>query len=55
MQRLLNVMKMDYYFRIADQTLSDALEASGAVIIEGPKWSGKTTTARQQTASVLEF
>ena len=44
---------MDYYFRVADQVLRDALEASGAVIIEGPKWSGKTTTARQQDASLF--
>ena len=55
MQRFSNVLKMDYYFRVADQVLRDALEASGAVIIEGPKWSGKTTTARQQAASVLEL
>jgi predicted AAA+ superfamily ATPase len=28
--------------RITDKVLEDALEASGAVLIEGPKWCGKT-------------
>lgn len=29
------------------------LESKGAVLIEGPKWCGKTTTALQQAGSVL--
>ncbi len=29
------------------------LEEVGAVLIEGPKWCGKTTTAEQQAKSVL--
>ncbi len=42
-----------YLKRIADKLLSDSLEASGAVLIEGPKWCGKTRTAREKAASVL--
>ena len=44
---------MEYTKRIADQILADKLEAIGAVIIEGPKACGKTTTAEQQASSVL--
>ncbi len=42
-----------YLSRIADQLLADALEAKGAVLIEGPKWCGKTSTALQRAKSVL--
>lgn len=43
----------DYKQRIADRLLSEKLEAMGAVLIEGPKACGKTTTAEQQAKSVL--
>lgn len=46
---------MMYLNRIFDQTLTDYLEAFGAVLIEGPKWCGKTTTAEQQANSVLKM
>ncbi len=39
----------EYKKRVADQILSDKLESSGAVLIEGPKYCGKTTLASQQT------
>lgn len=42
-----------YLPRIADGMLLAALEASGAVLIEGPKWCGKTRTAQQVAKSVL--
>ena len=38
---------MSYYKRTADALLQDLLDAFGAVLIEGPKWCGKTTTASQ--------
>ena len=44
---------MEYRKRIADEILKDKLEAMGAVLIEGPKACGKTTTAEQQAKSVL--
>lgn len=42
-----------YRPRIADQILRDRLEAKGAVLIEGTKWCGKTTTAAQLAGSIL--
>jgi len=42
-----------YKKRIADDILKRKLEGKGAVLIEGPKWCGKTTTAEQVAASVL--
>ncbi len=46
---------MNYLERIADKHLKDRLNAMGAVLIEGPKWCGKTTTAEQQAGSVLRM
>jgi len=40
----------DYKPRVADRELKRKLAGIGAVLIEGPKWCGKTTTAEQQTA-----
>lgn len=42
-----------YLPRIADTILNDRLEAKGAVLIEGPKWCGKTTTAKQIAKSFI--
>lgn len=42
-----------YRKRIADGILLRKLEGKGAVLIEGPKWCGKTTTAEQVAASIL--
>lgn len=42
-----------YKQRIADQLLAEKLEAIGAVLIEGPKACGKTSTAEQLASSVL--
>ena len=42
-----------YKPRIADAILEQKLEGKGAVLIEGPKWCGKTTTAEQIAKSVL--
>lgn len=46
---------MTYLPRIADHVLKEYLEAFGAVLIEGPKWCGKTTTAEQQSNSELKL
>ncbi len=43
----------NYRRRIADDILKRKLEGKGAVLIEGPKWCGKTTTAEQIAASIL--
>lgn len=50
-----NILVMKYLNRIADKMLKERLEAFGAVLIEGPKWTGKTTTAEQQAQSVLKL
>ena len=44
---------MNYRERIADTMLREKLDAMGAVLIEGPKACGKTTTAEQQAKSVI--
>ncbi|MCL2181330.1 MAG: DUF4143 domain-containing protein [Treponema sp.] len=46
-------MKQRYLERISDKILDTALETSGAVVIEGPKWCGKTRTAEEKAASCL--
>ncbi|MDY2732242.1 MAG: DUF4143 domain-containing protein [Erysipelotrichaceae bacterium] len=43
----------EYKKRIADRILKNKLEGKGAILIEGPKWCGKTTTAEQFASSVL--
>ena len=51
---VLNYIKtMEYRKRLADEVLKDKLEASGAVLVEGAKWCGKTTTSKQIAKSVL--
>ena len=42
-----------YRPRIVDSILSRKLRGKGAVLIEGPKWCGKTTTAEQVSKSIL--
>lgn len=44
---------MKYRKRIADITLRKKLQSKGAVLIEGAKWCGKTTTATQVAKSIL--
>ena len=42
-----------YRYRITDKILERKLKGKGAVLIEGPKWCGKTTTAEQLSKSIL--
>ena len=42
-----------YRKRIADDLLDEKLSYIGAVLVEGPKWCGKTTTCEQHAQSVL--
>ena len=46
---------MNYIERICDNELLDKLDAFGAVQIIGPKWCGKTTTAKQFAKSYIEM
>ncbi len=43
----------EYKQRIADRLLRRRLAGVGAVVIEGPKWCGKSTTAAQQASTLL--
>ena len=45
----------EYINRVADRLLADKLEAFGAVLIEGPKYCGKTTLASRQAGSILSM
>ncbi len=45
----------NYLPRVIDSALAERLESVGAVLIVGPKWCGKTTTATQQAKSVLKL
>ena len=44
-----------YRARISDKILSKKLSSKGAVLIEGAKWCGKTTTASQVAKSILKM
>ncbi len=46
---------MEYIKRYVDDKLNDILECMGAVLIVGPKWCGKTTTATQFAKTVIEL
>ena len=43
----------DYLPRVCDDLLAFRLRSKGAVLVEGPKWCGKTTTCAQQAQSAL--
>ena len=42
-----------YRPRIVDNQLERMLRRIGAVLVQGPKWCGKTTTAEQKAASII--
>ena len=46
---------MDYIARTIDATIELKLQVTGGVVIKGPKWCGKTTSAKQFAKSVLDL
>lgn len=42
-----------YMARLADRVLERKLRSSGAVLLEGPKWCGKTCTASRKAQSII--
>ena len=44
-----------YKHRVADELLQRKLLGKGAVLVQGPKWCGKTTTAKQIANSLLDL
>lgn len=46
---------MNYIKRIVDKEINEKLAIMGAILIKGPKWCGKTTSAKRVAKSVLEM
>lgn len=44
-----------YLPRIIDDVLEEKLKSTGAVLLTGPKWCGKSTTAKRHSGSVVEM
>jgi predicted AAA+ superfamily ATPase len=47
------VNETPYIKRIVDQELADQMQSMGAVLIEGPKWCGKTRTSLEASRSAF--
>ena len=48
-------MRPEYRKRVVDSVLDFYLECMGAVLIEGPKWCGKTRTGEEHAKSVIKL
>lgn len=48
-------MTFEYKPRLIDDEIDEYLEMIGAILIEGPKWCGKTTTSEQHTKSSIKL
>ncbi len=46
---------MEYIKRLFDQTLEFTLKSKGAVVIVGPKWCGKSTTAARYCKALIDL
>ncbi len=46
-QSVIVMLQFVYKPRVVDGVLEKKLRSSGAVLVEGPKWCGKTTTSEQ--------
>ncbi|AIZ56749.1 hypothetical protein Mpt1_c08730 [Candidatus Methanoplasma termitum] len=44
-----------YIPRLLEATIEEKLDAKGCIVIEGPKWSGKSTTAKRFAKTVVEL
>ena len=44
---------MKYRPRVIDKSIENRLESKGAIVVEGAKWCGKTTTCERHASSVL--
>ena len=45
--------KTEYIRRICDEELAFQLECAGAVVVQGPKWCGKTRTSEEMARKEL--
>lgn len=48
-------MSKKYLKRYLDSIIEERLDMIGAIVIVGPKWCGKTTTAKQHVNSILDL
>ena len=48
-------LTMKYINRIVDDEINNKLNITGALLIRGPKWCGKTTSAKRVAKSILEM
>ena len=46
---------MEYLRRVVDKEIDELMEIMGAVLIEGCKWCGKSTTGFHHAKSIIEF
>ena len=47
--------RSEYIKRICDEELAFQLECAGAVVVQGPKWCGKTRTSEEMARSVVKL
>lgn len=47
-------MEKEYLNRLFDDILDFSLKSKGAVVIVGPKWCGKSTTAKRYCKSLID-
>ena len=45
----------NYKKRIIEKEIEDKMKYSGAVVIEGPKWTGKSTTAELYSKTIIKL
>ena len=48
-------MKKKYINRLFDEVLTFALKSKGAVVVEGPKWCGKSTTCKRYANEIVDL
>jgi len=48
-------MPNGYIKRLFDDTLLFALKSKGAVVVEGPKWCGKSTTCKRYAKEIVDL
>ena len=48
-------MEVNYKHRVVDALLERKLLGKGAVLVEGAKWCGKTTTSSRLAKSILKL
>ncbi len=49
------MIKLKYVPRIVDKEIEELMEIMGAILIEGCKWCGKSTTGAYHSKSIIEF